>query len=59
MTIKTKYDVRRWFMAVPLEQAVDTFRVVGGIIEARVELELEPKRKRRSDSGKARPRSQQ
>lgn len=58
MTIQTKdgltieldeYEIRRWFMAVDIEQARDTFRVVEGIIETR--LEMQPKRMRRSDAG--------
>jgi hypothetical protein len=42
-------DIRRWFMAVPLEQAQDTFRVVEGIIQMRTEAQ--PARKRRKDAG--------
>lgn len=58
MTITTKegltieldeYEIRRWFMAAELEQARDTFRVVEGIIETR--MEMQPKRARRSDAG--------
>jgi hypothetical protein len=44
-----EYDIRKWFMTVDLEQAVDTYRVVAGIIETR--QVFEPKRKRRSDAG--------
>lgn len=66
MTIGTKdgltieldeYDVRRWFMAAPLEEARDTFRVVEGIIETRTAMQ--PKRARRSDAGKPRETEQQ
>ena len=66
MTIETKdgltieldeYDVRRWFMAVDLEQAQDTFRVVEGIIETR--QAMQPKRARRKDAGKPRGEAQQ
>jgi hypothetical protein len=42
-------DIRHWFCAVDLEQALDTFRVVEGILQAR--QEAQPKRKRRSDAG--------
>ena len=44
-----EYDIRRWFMAVELAQAQDTFRVVEGIIQAR--SEAQPVRKRRRDAG--------
>lgn len=61
MTIQTKdgltieldeYDVRRWFMAAPLEDARDTFRVVEDIIATRTELQ--PARRKRSDVGQPR-----
>jgi hypothetical protein len=44
-----EYDIRRWFVAVPLEQAQDTFRVVEGIIQMRTEAK--PARKPRRDAG--------
>lgn len=47
-----EYDIRRWFIQVELEQAMDTFNVVGGILEAR--SVLQPKRARRKDAGKKR-----
>lgn len=47
-----EYDVRRWFMAVDLSQAVDTMNVVRGIVETR--QSMQPKRKRRSDAGTTR-----
>lgn len=50
-----EYDIRMWFMQTDLTQAMDTFRVVGGIIEARVYAAEQPKRKKRSDAGKPRP----
>lgn len=66
MTITTKdgltieldeWQIRRWFMAAPIEEARDTFRVVEGIIETRTEMQ--PKRQRRSDAGKPRTASDQ
>ena len=50
-----EYDVRQWFKTVDLEQALDTYRVVTGILEMR--REAQPKRKRRSDAGQ--PRDEQ
>ena len=47
-----EYDIRVWFMKVDLEQARDTFRVVEGILQTRVEYQ--PARKKRSDAGKPR-----
>lgn len=47
-----EYDIRMWFMKVDLEQARDTFRVVEGILQTRVEYQ--PARKKRSDAGKLR-----
>ena len=52
-----EYDIRQWFLGVELEQAVDTYRVVGGIIEAR--LAAKPTRKRRSDVGMKRKDDQE
>jgi hypothetical protein len=61
MTIQTKdgltieleeYDIRRWFIAVPLEEASDTFKVLEGILEARTLAQ--PTRKRRRDAGTTR-----
>lgn len=58
MTIETKdgffidleeYDIRRWFMATPLDEAKDTLNVVTGIVDAR--KQIEPKRNRRSGAG--------
>lgn len=43
-------EIRLWFMQTDLEQAIDTFRVVEGIIETR--KEFQPTRKKRSDAGK-------
>lgn len=43
-------DIRMWFVRTDLEQALDTYRVVTGILEAR--REAQPKRKTRSDAGK-------
>ena len=51
-----EYDIRRWFMAAELEQAIDTFRVVEGIIETR--QSMQPKRARRKDAGKPRGEAQ-
>ena len=45
-------DIRYWFARIELEQAIDTFRVVEGILLAR--KEAQPKRKRRSDAGQSR-----
>lgn len=45
-------DVRVWFMKADLEQALDTYRVIEGILETR--KEFQPKRKRRSDAGQSR-----
>lgn len=42
-------DIRYWFARVELEQALDTFRVVEGILLAR--KEAQPKRKTRADKG--------
>jgi len=48
-------DVRMWFAKIPLEQARDTYRVVEGILQVRMEAQPEPrKRKKRSDSGLSR-----
>lgn len=47
-----EYDVRRWFITADLEQALDTFRVVTGILETR--SAVQPKRKRRKDAGVSR-----
>jgi hypothetical protein len=47
-----EFDIRHWFCSVDLEQAMDTFRVVEGILQAR--QEAQPKRKKRSDAGQQR-----
>jgi hypothetical protein len=44
-----EYEVRRWFMAVDIAQAVDTLNVVRGIIETR--QAMQPRRARRKDAG--------
>lgn len=44
-----EFEIRRWFMAVELEQAIDTHRAVMVIIETR--MALQPKRARRKDAG--------
>lgn len=45
-------DIRVWFCKADLDQALDTFRVVEGILQAR--QEAQPVRKRRRDAGKPR-----
>ena len=48
-------DIRIWFMKTELEQARDTYRVVEGILQVRMEAQPElKKRKKRSDAGVAR-----
>jgi hypothetical protein len=44
-----EFDIRLWFVKTDLEQALDTFRVVEGILQAR--QEAQPARKRRRDAG--------
>lgn len=45
-------DIREWFSTVDLEQAIDTYNVVTGIIDYR--KRTQPKRKKRSDAGRPR-----
>ena len=53
-----EWDVRKWFCAVDLEQAEDTFRVVEGILQARREAQpVVKQRKRRSDAGVSREKA--
>lgn len=48
-------DVRIWFCKTELAQALDTFRVCEGILQARQEAQPPVKqRKKRSDAGQAR-----
>jgi hypothetical protein len=47
-----EYAVRQWFRKVTLDEAIDTHRVVMGIIEAR--MDFRPQRKRRKDAGRPR-----
>lgn len=49
----SEWDVRQWFTFVELEQAHDTLRSAGVIIDTRETLK--PKRARRKDAGKPRP----
>jgi hypothetical protein len=51
----TEFDIRQWFTLVAMEQAEDTARAIGVIMETR--RSLEPKRKRRKDAGQ--PRTEQ
>lgn len=45
-------DVRRWFVLADINEAMDTFNVIAGILETR--QALKPKRRRRSDAGTTR-----
>lgn len=51
-----EYSIRQWFMQVALDQASDTLNVCKGIVETREAMQ--PKRKQRSDAGKARAEQQ-